>query len=211
MYIAIEGVDTAGKSTQLTRLKRWFPEALFIREPGETPVGKRIREIVLTEQLTPRGELLLFLADRAETIEQAVRPALSRGRLIFSDRSLLSGIGYSFPFFPLPQLLELNRFATGGLFPDLAILLKLGRGELERRLRLKEGDRIEGRGVEYLLQVQAGIEKGAEKLGIELVVIDGEKPVEKVEREILEELEKRFHLWSGVHRRGLFRNRKGEK
>jgi dTMP kinase len=209
MYIAVEGVDTAGKSTQLARLQGHFPEALFIREPGETPIGKRIRELVLGEELSPRGELLLFLADRAETVEQVVRPALSRGRLVFSDRSLLSGIGYSLPFFPLPQLLELNRFATGGLFPDLAILLELGREELERRLRLKKGDRIEGRGVEYLLQVQEGIKRGAEQLGIELVVIDGEQPVEEVERAILGELEKRFHLWSGAHRQRILNRKKG--
>ena len=95
MYIAIEGIDTAGKSTQIECLKSLFPEAVYTKEPGGTPAGIEIRSMVLHGELKSKmAELLLFLADRAEHTESIILPNINS--LIISDRSAVSGIAYAF-------------------------------------------------------------------------------------------------------------------
>jgi dTMP kinase len=184
MYFGIEGIDTAGKSTQLELLKREYPDALFIKEPGFTSIGGKIRQLLLEEEPTPLCELFLFLADRAETIGREVAPSLQRGRAVFSDRTLISGIAYGKGLLPREELIHLNRIATGNIFPDGIILLKLDRETLRQRLEGKSRDRIEERGIEYLLNVQREMEEVTRELGIPLYPIDGTQPVPKVYREI---------------------------
>jgi len=89
MYIAIEGIDTAGKSTQIELLKKEFKDFLFIKEPGFTDFGKKIREIIFKDNISKKAELFLFLADRAETIEIIKQ---NFNKTIISDRSVISGI-----------------------------------------------------------------------------------------------------------------------
>jgi dTMP kinase len=135
MYIAIEGIDTAGKSTQIELLKKEI-DAIFIKEPGFTPLGKKIREILLNDEISKKAELFLFLADRAESIEKVVKP--NYNRLIISDRSVISGIAYGMEWFDFDMLVNLNRFATDSIFPQFVIILKLSQKELIRRLNLKK-------------------------------------------------------------------------
>ncbi|OQU74052.1 dTMP kinase, partial [Helicobacter pylori] len=107
MYVALEGVDGAGKSTQVELLKTRFKNALFTKEPGGTKIGESLRRIALNENISELARAFLFLSDRAEHTESVIKPALKEKRLIISDRSLISGMAYS-QF----SSLELNLLAT---------------------------------------------------------------------------------------------------
>jgi len=186
MYIAIEGIDTAGKSTQITQLQKSFENAVITKEPGGTPAGSMIRDIVLNTVLeSQKAEFLLFLADRAEHIESVVRPNLDR--LIISDRSVVSGIAYALVRGEISEtaIVHMNRFATGGVYPDKVFLLQLSEKELRFRLSQKELDGIEIRGVEYLLDIQDALVKAAKLIGIELVIIDASRSIDAITKEIL--------------------------
>jgi len=187
MYLVIEGIDTAGKSTQMEALKALFPEACFTKEPGGTPAGERIRELILeTGVRSERAELLLFLADRSEHIEEVILP--NRSKVIVSDRSVISGMAYAMvkQAFEPDELLRLNRFATGGVVPDFAVILTLREEELVRRLSSKRHDAIESRGTEYLLAIQDELERAARLLGIPTLVIDAGLDVETITEQIQE-------------------------
>ncbi len=191
MYLAIEGIDTAGKSTQIARLRERFRDAVFTKEPGGTKTGERIRSLLLeTGVASERAELLLFLADRSEHVAEIVVP--NRNRLIVSDRSAVSGIAYAMAAerFSPDELLRLNRFATGGIFPDVVVILKLDEAELSRRLAMKTPDAIEMRGTDYLLQIQARLETAAGLLELPTVVIDAALPPERITDAIADLIEK---------------------
>ncbi|DAB27297.1 MAG: dTMP kinase [Sulfurimonas sp. RIFOXYD12_FULL_33_39] len=186
MYIAIEGIDTAGKSTQIEKLQKHFEDAIITKEPGGTEVGKEIREIVLsTKAKSKKAEFLLFLADRAEHVKEIIEPNI--GKLIISDRSVVSGVAYALVQSEISQtaILHLNRFATGGIYPQKIFLLKLTKEELEFRLSQKKLDGIELRGVEYLLNIQNAIIEAAKLLNLELIIIDATKSIEEIYNEIL--------------------------
>ncbi len=185
MYIAIEGIDTAGKSTQIERLRTLFPDALITKEPGATKAGETIRKIVLEASLrSKRAEFLLFLADRAEHVEEVIKPNLNR--LIISDRSAVSGVAYALVQGEMPkeELISLNHFATQNIYPQKVFLLKLTPKELNFRLSQKELDGIEKRGSEYLLTIQDMLIEAAKILGIELIEIDATKSIEAITNEI---------------------------
>ena len=188
MYALFEGIDTCGKSTQIALLKEKHPEAIVTREPGGTPFGEKAREILLGTRLhSRRAELLLFLADRAEHYEQIIRP--NRSGLILSDRGFLSGIGYALanePESSLEELLELNRFALRGDWPDGIIFFRTDRETLSRRLGTKEPDTIEERGIDYLLEVQGKMEEALEKLSIPTLRLDASGGIEEIHRKICE-------------------------
>ncbi|MCK4973883.1 MAG: dTMP kinase, partial [Sulfurimonas sp.] len=138
MYIAIEGIDTAGKSTQIDAVSKNFPEAVITKEPGGTEIGKEIRELVLSARAqSKKAEFLLFLADRAEHIKEVIEPNLEK--MIISDRSVVSGVAYALVQGEISQtaIVHLNKFATGGIYPQKVFLLKLTKAELEYRLSQK--------------------------------------------------------------------------
>jgi len=186
MYIAIEGIDTAGKSTQIAALSKHFPNAVITKEPGGTAIGKEIREMVLSAKTkSKRAEFLLFLADRAEHVEEVVEPNLEK--MIISDRSAVSGVAYALIQGDIGKksLVELNNFATKGIYPQKVFLLRLTKEELEYRLSQKELDGIELRGSEYLLAIQEAIIEATKLLGLELVEIDATKSIEAITQDIL--------------------------
>jgi dTMP kinase len=186
MYIALEGIDTCGKSTQILELKRYFKEALFTCEPGGTKIGSSIRDIVLNGNIKSSiAEMFLFLADRAEHTQEILQK--SEQNLIISDRSLVSGIAYA-NIFEFELLKKLNLLATQNIVPDLVVLLKLNRQELECRLNKKQSDSIEQRGVEYLMNIQDKIAKISQKLGIELLVIDASKDINSITSTIIKNI-----------------------
>jgi dTMP kinase len=178
MYIAIEGIDTAGKSTQIELLKKEFKDILFIKEPGFTKFGEKIREIIFNDNISKKTELFLFLADRSETIEKVVKPNLNK--TIISDRSVISGIAYGMEFFDFNLLVNLNKFATDGIFPNLVIILKLDKETLKKRLAQKTHDNIEKRGIEYLLRIQDNIIQTCNRLEITYFLIDASKTIEEI-------------------------------
>ena len=131
--IAFEGVEGSGKSTQLELLRQALVgrgrEVVVTREPGGTPAGERMRAVLLDPgvELHPRAEALLFAAARAELVERVIRPALERGAVVLCDRYLDSSLAYQGGARGLGRgpVEEVNRFATGGLLPDLVVLLDL--------------------------------------------------------------------------------------
>ena len=192
MYITIEGIDTAGKSTQIEALKTTYPKAIITKEPGATEVGKKLREIALFSEIkSPIAELFIFLADRAEHIAEVVEPNLDK--LIISDRSVISGLAYAdvIGHFEMEKLIELNRFTCKDIFPKKAVILKLSREELTRRLSLKDHDKIEKRGIDYLLNIQDSLIKATKALHVELLEIDASLHVSDITAQIINFIEEK--------------------
>ena len=194
MYVIIEGIDTAGKSTQLEILEQKYPEAVFTKEPGGTDLGVKLREMVLNGEAKSKvAEMFLFLADRAEHSFEVVKP--NKENIVISDRGFLSGIAYA-KSAPLEIAISLNIMALNGAFPDKIIILELSKEELENRLSQKEQDSIEKRGSQYLLDIQTRMIETIEMINtmseakIDFIVIDAKKSIEEVGQEIQKFLEK---------------------
>jgi dTMP kinase len=186
MYVIFEGIDTCGKSTQIALLKEKYPDIITTHEPGGTAVGKKAREILLSDSLhSKRAELLLFLADRAEHYEEVVAP--NKERLVISDRGFISGIGYALANddFDLDELVSLNRFALKGHFPDRIILFLTNLDTLKERTAQKTLDGIELRGLEYLLRVQEHMKESILKLAIPHLFIDATRSIDEIHQTIL--------------------------
>ncbi|WP_297193319.1 dTMP kinase [uncultured Campylobacter sp.] len=156
MYVAIEGIDCVGKSTQIELLKKDFKEALFTFEPGATELGKNIRNILLDGKfaLSKKTEFLLFLADRAQHYYEVI--SKNKEKLIISDRSLISGIAYAKDY-DIELLFKLNSFAIDDFLPQKIIFLYIDEEELSKRLENKAKDNIEKRGISYFLEIQNNI------------------------------------------------------
>ncbi len=186
MYILLEGIDRAGKSTQIELLKQKYKEAIFTKEPGGTPLGQKIRTLVLQDSPTTLAEIFLFLADRAEHIQKVIKPNMDK--LIFSDRGFISGIAYAHikSALPIPKLQELNDLALQKIEPDGIVLLLLSEEELLRRMPSKELDTIEQRGIEYLLEVQNIMKRLVEESPYPYLILDASLPKQKIFHDIVE-------------------------
>lgn len=184
LFIVLEGVEGAGKSTQARLLSGWF-EGLGLpytlaREPGGTPVGEAIRRVVLDRgELTmpPETELFLILGARAAFVRAVVQPALDDGQVVLADRFDLSTFAYQGygRGLDLEQVRRANEMATGGLRPDLYLVLDLPvEAGLERKGAIGAGDRIEREGVSFLSRVREGYRTLAETVpNARLIGADG--------------------------------------
>jgi dTMP kinase len=154
MLLVLEGPEAVGKSTQLRRLVDWLRadglDVLSVREPGGTPVGDELRRMVLdpgAAPVAPRTEALMFMASRAELVDQVVRPALTAGKVVVVDRFFLSTYAYQIFGRGLDEsdVRAANHLATAGLVPDLTLLMDLPLAESMRRLEGRRGgpDRME--------------------------------------------------------------------
>lgn len=161
-FIALEGIDGSGKSTQCRLLAEWLEglgvSIIVTAEPGGTALGQRLRALLLlgTEPMSPLAELFLFQASRAELLHQVIRPALTRSQVVLCDRYTLSTLAYQGYGIGLPVDLvrQSCQLATGGLEPDLTLLLDLPVADsLSRR---KQTDRVESRPPEYHQRVREG-------------------------------------------------------
>ncbi|WP_030272791.1 dTMP kinase [Streptomyces sp. NRRL B-24484] len=163
-FIALEGGDGAGKSTQAQALAEWMRakghEVVLTREPGGSPVGQRLRGLVLdvgNTGLSHRAEALIYAADRAEHVESVIRPALARGAVVITDRYMDSSIAYQGAGRDLAatEIARISRWATGGLLPDLTVVLDVD--PTTARERFTEAlDRLESEPTEFHARVRAG-------------------------------------------------------
>ena len=193
MYVILEGIDTAGKSTQLNILREKYPEAIFTKEPGGTELGIKLREMVLNGEAKSKvAEMFLFLADRAEHSFEVIKK--NPDDIIISDRGFLSGIAYA-KSAPLEIAISLNIMALNGAIPNKIIILQLSKETLEYRLSQKEHDSIESRGSQYLLDIQTRMIEAIELINetsehiIDTLIVDAGRSIEEVSSEIEKFLE----------------------
>jgi dTMP kinase len=189
--IAFEGVEGAGKSTQLELLRRALEEqghkVVATREPGGTPLGERVRSLLLdpSSSVDARAEALLFAAARAQLVEQVIRPALERGEVVLCDRYLDSSLAYQGAARGLgrSEIAAINRFATDGLLPDVVVLLRLDPAEGLARGRGSR-DRIECQDLEFHRRVAEAFLDLAAAEPERFAVIDADQPPERVAADV---------------------------
>jgi dTMP kinase len=193
LFVTFEGVDRAGKTTQAELLREALGErALAVREPGGTEVGERVRELLKDPALAvgPRTEALLFAAARAELVEQVIRPGLDGGRVVVSDRYLDSSLAYQGEArgLGIEEVARVNRFATGGVEPDITFLLEL---DLDAAAaRGAEADRFETEGRALQQQVRDAYERLADADPSRWRRIDAARPPAEVHADVLAEVER---------------------
>jgi dTMP kinase len=166
--ITVEGVEGAGKSTQVETLRTWLAtrgvSVLATAEPDGTPLGAHIRRVLgEVDRVTPLTEALLFAASRAEHVQRVIRPALAAGQIVLCDRYVDSTVAYQGygRGVPLETIAQLNRLATGGVQPDLTLVLDLDVAEGLRRVRARRGalagcDPFERLAIEFHERVRKG-------------------------------------------------------
>jgi dTMP kinase len=190
-FVALEGGEGAGKSTQATRLRDWLAreghEVVLTREPGDTEVGRRLRAIVLdpaTGELSPRTETLLYAADKAEHVDRVVLPALARGAVVVTDRYVDSTLAYQGGGRDLsPDEVErVARWATRDVRPDLTVLLDLPPDD--GLTRFEGRDRIEAESAEFHDRVRATFLRLAADDPDHYLVVDARLPAAEIEDRI---------------------------
>jgi dTMP kinase len=187
-FIALEGGEGAGKSTQLERLQEWLcergHEVVVTREPGATGLGEHIRELLRdaeTGAVAPRAEAMLYAADRAQHVAQVVRPALERGAIVLTDRFADSSLAYQGAGRELPveEVARLSQWATDGLRPDLVVVL-----DVDPAVGLARAhgttDRMESESLEFHQRVREGFLEQAEDDPDRYLVVPSDQPVEEV-------------------------------
>ena len=192
LFVTFEGIDRAGKTTQAHLLHEALgSESVLVREPGGTAVGERVRELVKdrTLEVGPEAEALLFAAARAELVARVIHPALAADRVVVSDRFLDSSLAYQGAGRGLgvEEVAQINRFATGGLVPDLTFLLALG--AREAAARGGDADRFEAEGSVLQEPALLAYERLAESEPERWRRIDAGQPVERVHTEVLAAVE----------------------
>jgi dTMP kinase len=192
VFIALEGVDGSGKSTQVAlRAEALGPDTLKSREPGGTEAAEAIRATLADPgiPLDPTAELLLFFAARADLVRRVIRPAIEAGRTVVTDRFVDSTEAYQGVArgLGIEVVHELNRIATGGLLPDLTILLRV---DPETGLgRAESDDRFEAEGVAFQRMVAGAYEEIARREPERVVAVDGSGTPDEVHLRIMEALE----------------------
>jgi len=202
LFLVLEGGEGVGKTTHALLLADWFASlgltVTRAREPGGTRLGEAIRHVLLHHRdlaIPPESELLLMLAARAAFVREVVRPALARGEIMLSDRFEYStfvyqGLGRGLG---LERARQLNAFATGGLRPDLVVVLDLppAGAAARRRREGRTDDRIEGEGEGFLTRIHEGYRALAAG-DPHAVVVDGQGTSEEVQERIRSVLRARF-------------------
>ncbi len=195
MFITLEGVDGSGKSTQAAMLVQELGKrTIALREPGGTDAAERIRWLLADPEapLDPLAELLLFCAARADLVSRVIRPALDRGRTVVCDRFVDSTVAYQGVArgLGIVKVRELSEVATGGLMPDLTILLDVdpatGLG------RAQSDDRFEAEGLRFQELVAEGYADIARREPSRVVTVNGSGSPDEVHRRVMEVVESRL-------------------
>ena len=201
LFITLEGLEGSGKTTQqkyiVDELRDKGFDVLLTREPGATRLGKRIRELLLDpewSEMTPRAEILLFAADRAQHVEEVVKPALKAGKIVISDRYFDSNLAYQGygRGLDIEIVKKINLWAVDYLKPDLTFFLDLpvevGLARARAQTVDKLGDRLEREELKFYQQVRDGYLKLAEE-SERFRVIDANRSIKEVKIDILQVIE----------------------
>jgi dTMP kinase len=191
LFISLDGLDGTGKSTQCQLLAEWLrkqgQEVVECTDPGGTPVGEAIRELLLGRRhdMSLPCEALLFMASRAQLTAEVIRPALAAGKTVLADRYLLANVVYQGHAGGLDpdRLWEIGRLATGGLLPDLTFVLDLP-VDVALSRRTGPADRVESRDLAYHTRVREGFLAEVRRHPDTIQVVDASQPIQKVHEQI---------------------------
>lgn len=202
MFITLEGPEGSGKTSHVPYLVEYFREKGYVvfptREPGGTSIGEQIREVIhdlKNAEMHPRTETLLYQAARAQIVEQVIRPRLADGEIVLSDRYADSTIAYQGYGHQqdLEQVRSLIKYATGGLVPDLTILLELDvEIGLKRKKKADEWNRLDAYTVEFHQRVRAGYLKMVKQEPSRWVVVDASRDWQSVQDELRKVIEEKL-------------------
>jgi dTMP kinase len=211
-FLAFEGPDGSGKSTQYRRLLSLCKQANItcceVREPGGTPIGERVRDILLDHahhDMTLRCEMLLYMASRSQLVEQRIRPALKRGELVIADRFVSSTFAYQgyAGGVPVKEIAAAADIALQGTVPDVVVIFDVDEVTAARRINpllgaaaadreSKTPDRIEARGSDFHRKVRQGYLEMAQNDPKHHLVIDASQSPEEVWAELTRKLPERL-------------------
>ncbi len=218
-FLAFEGPDGSGKTTQYRRLVALLAQhgvvVCEVREPGGTPIGESIRQILLhtKDEMTLRCEMLLYMASRSQLVEQRIRPALRRGEVVIADRFVSSTLAYqgSAGGLPLEEIRAVAQVALQGCFPELVLVFDVDEETASRRIspllaemggasaapasptrESRSPDRIESRGREFHRKVREGYLEQARREPTRHVVIDASRSADEVWQRLLHALAERI-------------------
>ena len=197
MFFSFDGIDGVGKSTQADLFAEWLRrqgrEVVECRDPGSTPLGEKVRGILLDTKssISVCAEMLLYMAARSQLVEEVVQPALAAGKVVISDRFLLSNVVYQGHAggLDVETLRQVGQIATAGVLPDLTFLLDMPPEAASQRLN-RELDRMELKGGEFRRRLRDGFLKEAARENCRIVVVSADQAIETVQREIREQAEK---------------------
>ena len=203
--IALEGPDGGGKTTQAERLIAWLrtivPNVVACRDPGGTSLGGQLRHILLDRSSTTigmRAEMLLYMASRAQLVDEVISPAIQEGAIVVTDRFLLSNVvyqGYAGGL-EVDEVWSVGRTATGGLMPDLTLLLDVPPEVATARVGPPR-DRIEERDGEYRQRVRRGYLTACSSMPTPCILIDASREAGEVEAHIRKEVSRALGIGSG--------------
>lgn len=194
VYVQLDGPDGCGKSSQAQALAAFLQTqgraVRHVREPGSTPVGEALRQLLLaptTGELQPVSEALLFSAARAELVAQHIAPALARGEIVVAERGFLSTLVYQAlatqPGLPVDWVLDLTRRVHGAWLPHVVFVLDVSPATSRLRRRSRTDDRIEARSADYHERVRTGFQR-AVAIEPRARLVDAERPFEVVQQEL---------------------------
>lgn len=193
MFFSFDGVDGTGKSTQIRLLAEALRaagrEVVTCRDPGSTALGERLREILLHHHATPihrRSEMLLYMASRAQLVEEVIRPALAAGKVVLSDRYLLANVVYQAIGGGLDPaaVWRVGEVTVAGIMPSLVFLFDMPAEQAAQRIQ-RQPDRMEAQGLDYLERVRQGFLAEAHRLPDSVAVIDANRSIELIHVEVL--------------------------
>lgn len=197
IFITIEGPDGSGKSTQIENIKRFFDAKnipiVFTREPGGTPIGERIRSIILDNncsEMTDLTEALLYAASRAQHVEEVIKPALNEGKIVICDRFVDSSLAYQGYGRHLGDKVRIiNNYAIDGCIPDITFLMKLDPSIGKHRIREDMQDRLEHEKISFHQEVFNGYLELEKKYPDRIFGIDATRGIDEIRDDIYKKLE----------------------
>ncbi|MCA9145261.1 MAG: dTMP kinase [Planctomycetaceae bacterium] len=192
LFFSFDGIDGVGKSTQMELFCEWLRDrghdVVQCRDPGGTPLGETLRELILHRQdtpISPMAEMLLYMASRAQLVNDVIQPSLQAGKTIVSDRFLVSNVAYQGHAggVRVTDVWAVGAVATEDIRPDLTLMLDMPVEQASSRLN-RDLDRIEARGAEFLNRVRDGFLHEADRSPDRIAVIDAARDIDTIQTEI---------------------------